>query len=306
MSFSGELKSDSPASQNALSTVIQNYVTGKTSNITAIAGPNATSYPLLSNSIKGLELQVTMLPFEEQLIPSIVFKSLSFIPSTDKKEVKLSAALNITINSPLGAGSPINITSLNFSLSLIYENSTVGVLNISDTPLQKLDTATYDLQFNNTQLILSNTSQAYTKFSQSFIQVSLTSSIYFGLVGLCNVDGSFALGSLNISQININNNVSLVGLGGLNNISVHSISIDGENSNGLLITINVTITNLGVINLGLTNFTLDIADVTSGTIIGQIQVGEFLLQPGSNFIKFMGLVRENIFTLFYFYLELTF
>ncbi|CAF4365114.1 unnamed protein product, partial [Rotaria sordida] len=93
--FFGELQSVSSESYNALSTVIQNFLTGQISKIEALAGPNATSYPLLAAGIIGLSLNIHMPPFNEYLIASLIFNSMSLIPSTNTRNVMLSASITI-------------------------------------------------------------------------------------------------------------------------------------------------------------------------------------------------------------------
>ncbi|CAF3625604.1 unnamed protein product, partial [Rotaria sordida] len=221
----GELQSLSSESYNALSTVIQNFLTGQTSNIEALAGPNTTSYPLLAVGIIGLSLNVHMPPFKEQLIASLIFNSMSLIPSTNKKKVMLSASITIKINSPLGPKSPLNIQKMNMSVFLLYENDSVGILNVSQAPVKQLDAITYQSQFNTKYLSLTDTG-AYEKFTRNFISANKTHPIDFRIVGVASIVGSFALGPLNIDQLLIENNVPLVGLDSLNNVHVDEISVD--------------------------------------------------------------------------------
>ncbi|CAF0803975.1 unnamed protein product [Rotaria sordida] len=223
--FFGELQSLSSESYNALSTVIQNFLTGQTSNIEALAGPNTTSYPLLAVGIIGLSLNVHMPPFKEQLIASLIFNSMSLIPSTNKKKVMLSASITIKINSPLGPKSPLNIQKMNMSVFLLYENDSVGILNVSQAPVKQLDAITYQSQFNTKYLSLTDTG-AYEKFTRNFISANKTHPIDFRIVGVASIVGSFALGPLNIDQLLIENNVPLVGLDSLNNVHVDEISVD--------------------------------------------------------------------------------
>ncbi|CAF4287815.1 unnamed protein product, partial [Rotaria sordida] len=164
--FFGELQSISSESYNALSTVIQNFLTGQTSKIEVLAGPNATSYPLLAAGIVGLSLNVHMPPFSEQLIASLIFKSMSLIPSTNTRNVMLSASITIKINSPLGQQSPLNIQMMNMSVFLLYENDSVGMLSVYQAPVKQLDAITYESQFNNKYLNLTGTGAAYEKFAR--------------------------------------------------------------------------------------------------------------------------------------------
>lgn len=280
--LSGELQSTSPASYNALSSVVQNFLTGKTSNVEAVAGPNATSYSLLAVGMTGLALGVPMPPFDEQLIPSLVFNSMSLVPSTAEKKVTLSASIGIQVNSPLGDQSPLGIKTMDMNVRLLYENNPVGTLSISQIPVKQLTHSTFETQFENKYLVLSGTGQTYEKFAQNFIKADAAKRIGFRIAGSASISGSFALGSLNINGIPVNNSVSLVGLSGLDDVRVHGISVDGEVDDALQLSINATIGNPGVTNVQLRDFTLQMADGQSGTVLGRIPIDVLELKPGRN------------------------
>jgi hypothetical protein len=289
--FSGELESTSSESYSALSAVVQNFLTGKSSHVEAVAGPNATSYSLLAVGMEGLSLGVQMPPFDEQLIPSLIFNSMSLIPSTNDKTVTLSASITIKINSPLGHQSPLNIQSMDMSISLLYENNSVGGLKVSQAPVKQIDEITYQSEFDNEYLILTDTGATYEKFAQNFIAADQIHPINFRIVGSAAIIGSFALGSLNIDGIAVENQVSLVGLECLNNVRVHGISVDGEKGAALQLSINVSIGNPGVTDVELQNFTLNMADGDSGTILGQVPIDILALKPGNNDMTLHGLVH---------------
>ncbi|CAF1029434.1 unnamed protein product [Rotaria sordida] len=288
--FSGELQSNSSESYNALSTVVQNFLTGKTSQVEALAGPNATSYSLLAVGMEGLSLGVQMPPFDEQLIPSLIFESMSLIPSTNEKKVTLSALITIKINSPLGHQSPLNIQSMDMNVFLLYEDNSVGMLDISQAPIKQINEDTYETQFNDKYLILSDTGKTYEKFAQNFINANEINLINFRISGDASINGSFALGPLNINGIIVENNISLVGLAGLSNVNVHDISIDGEVDSALQLSINVSIHNPGVTDVKLQNFTLNMADSDSGTVLGRVPIDVLSLHPGDNNMTLTGLL----------------
>jgi hypothetical protein len=287
----GELQSVSPESYDALSTVIQNFLTGQTSKVEALAGPNATSYPLLAVGMMGLSLKVHMPPFAEQLIVSLVFTSMSLIPSTIERRVTLGASILIKINSPLGQQSPLNIQTMDMNVFLLYGNDSVGMLNVSQIPVKQLDAITYETQFDEKYLILTNTGATYEKFTRDFISANKTHPIDFRIVGVASITGSFALGPLTVDGIFVENNVSLVGLDGLNNVYVDGISVDGEEEAALRLSINATIDNPGVTNVELQDFSLYMAEGENGTILGRVPIDILALQPGSNEVALHGFVR---------------
>ncbi|CAF3841896.1 unnamed protein product [Rotaria sordida] len=291
--FFGELQSVSSESYNALSTVIQNFLTGQIGKIEALAGPNATSYPLLAAGIIGLSLNIHMPPFNEQLIASLIFNSMSLIPSTNTRNVMLSASITIKINSPLGQQSPLNIQMMNMSVFLLYENDSVGMLNVYQAPVKQLDAITYESQFNNKYLNLTDTGAAYEKFARNFISANKTHPIDFRIVGTASIVGSFALGPLNIDGIVVENNVSLVGLDGLNDVHVDAISVDGEQGAALQLSINATINNPGVTEVQLQNFSLYMAEGENDTILGHIPIDVLAILPGSNSVTLNGLLAPS-------------
>ncbi|CAF1327962.1 unnamed protein product [Rotaria sordida] len=272
ISFSGELQSKSSEYEIGLSKVIQNFLTGKTSKVETIAGSDATSYSLLAVGMEGLALSVQMPPFAEQLIPTLIFNSMSLIPSTNDKTVTLSASITIKVNSPLGSQSPLDINSMNMNVYLLYENNSVGMLNVSQAPVKLIDetASTYETEFNDEYLILSNTGKTYEEFAQNFIKANDINRINFRIVGIASINGSFALG--------------------LNNVRVHSISVNGEVDNALQLSINVTIGNPGVTDIKLENFTLTMADSDSNTVLGRVPIDVLSLQPGNNDMTLNGLL----------------
>ena len=241
--------------------------------------------------MEGLSLGVPMPPFDEQLISSLVFKSLSLIPSTNEKKVALSASITIKINSPLGPHSPLDIKSINMSVFLSYENSSVGTLDVFQAPVKQLNENTCESQFNDNYLILSDLGTTYGQFAQNFIRANKTHPINFRIIGFASITGSFALGSLDIDGIPIENSVSLVGLESLSNIRIHGISVDGETENALQFSINATIGNPGVTDVQLQDFTLQMADNDSDTVLGQVPINVLSLRPGNNDIFLHGFVH---------------
>ncbi|UJR16367.1 hypothetical protein I4U23_003270 [Adineta vaga] len=288
--FSGELQSKSPEAYKALSDVIENFLIGKTSRVGAVAGPNATSYSLLANGMKGLSLIVPMPTFDEQLIPSLIFNSMSLIPSATEKKVKLSASITFKINSPLGQQSPLQIQTMDMGVFLYYDNNPVGMLNVSEAAVKQIDSITFESAFNDRYLLISGTGKAYEKFAQNFINANKTDQIHFRVVGIASITGSFALGALNSNGISISNDVSLVGLEGLSDVRVHAITVDGETNNALRISINVTIGNSGVTDVRLEKFELLMADTDTGTVIGHVPIDILALTPGSNNMMLYGLL----------------
>ncbi len=288
--FFGELQRTSSESYEAISAVIQNFLTNQTSHVAALAGPNCTSYPLLAAGMVGLSLGVPMPPFDEQLISSLTFNSTSLIPSTTDRTVSFSALITIKINSPLGPQSPLLIKSMDMNVSLLYENNSVGMLNVLQVAVTNLDAITYEAQFDNKSLILDGVGTTYQKFVQDFIKANQSHPISFRIAGLASVNASFALGPLNVDGIHVDNTVSLVGLDGLNNVHINGISVDGEDGNALRLLVNATIENSGVTDVQLQNFSLYIAEAENNTILGQVPIDVLALHPGSNTIALSGLV----------------
>lgn len=270
--------------------MIRNFLTNRTSHVSALAGLNCTSYPLLSAGMAGLSLGVDMPPFNEQLISSLEFFSMSLVPSPTDKTVSLSATIVIKINSPLGTRSPLKIERMDMSASLIYENNSVGILNVLEAPVEQIDEITYQAEFDNKILILDGIGETYEKFAQDFIKANGTNLIDFRIAGLASVVGSFALGPLKVAGIRVVNDVSLVGLDGLNKVHVDGISVDGEDGNALRLTINATIENPGITDVRLENFSLFMAEAENNTILGQVPVDVLAVQPGTNEVELHGLV----------------
>lgn len=243
----------------------------------------------------GLLLGVEMPPYTEQLITSLSFNSMSLIPSTKNKTVMLSASITITINSPLGLQSPLNIQTIDMTVSLVYENNSVGLISVLQVPVTRIDPITYQTKFDNKYLMLDGTGATYEKFAQDFINANETNLIHFRVAGLASVAGSFALGPLDVSGVHVENSVSLVGLNGLSNVHVDSISVDGEEGNALRLSINVTINNTGITDVQLQNFSLYMADGKTGTILGHVPIDVLAVRQGTNKVFLNGSVKFFVF-----------
>ena len=256
----------------------------------ALAGPNVTSHPLLAVGMTGLSLTSNMPPFDEQLIVGLDFISTSLFPSTTEKKVSFSATIIVKVNSPLGQQSPLNIQTMDMSVALFYESDAVGMLNISQISVQQLDATTYQTQFENKDLILTGIGATYEKFTQNFLKANKTNPINFRIVGVASIIGSFALGPLSINGILVENNVSLVGLDGLSDVSVDGISVDGEEGAAIRLSVNATIKNPGITSVQLEDFSLYMAEGENGTILGNVPIDVLALQPGSNEVALHGFV----------------
>lgn len=292
--FTGELQAASDAAYTALTAVIQNYLTKATSRVEATAGPDATSYPLLAKGMEGLSLAVQMPPFDESLISSLVFDSMSLVPSTTEKKVVLSAAMNFTINSPLGQQSPLEITTLDMTVRLVYGGSAVGMLTVAEAAVEPLDAVTFASAFESKELLIADVGKGYEKFVQDFIRANRTHPIKFRVIGLASITGAFALGALHVDGIPVDNEVSLVGLESLSDVRVHGISVDGEQDDALRLAINVTIGNPGATDVRLRDFVLAMADAASGTVLGRVPIEVLDLQPGYNTMVLHGFVSSPL------------
>ena len=288
VTFVGELQSSSSESYDAISVIIKNFLTNQTTQVAALAGPNCTSYPLFASGMAGLVLGVEMPSFDQDLIASLSFDSMSLIPSTIDKTVTFSAQVTITVNSPLGVNSPLDLRTIDMAVSLVYLNNDVGLLSVVQAPVNRSDPITYHTEFNNKSLLLNGSGANYEKFAQDFINANKSNPITFSVVGLTSVLGSFALGPLNVSGIHVKNNVNLVGLNGLGDVRVHGIAVDGEEKAALRLAINVTIENDGITNVQLQNFTLYMADVNTSTVLGYVPIDILAVHPGSNNVSFQG------------------
>lgn len=284
----GELQKSTYESYEAILDIIQNFLTQKQSDVTALAGPNCTSYPVFAAGMSGLTLGVKMPPFDKQLIASLSFESMSLVPSSQDKSVILSASISILINSPLGLNSPLDLQQMDMSVSLVYQNKPVGKLNLFGSPVTKLNATLYQSSFSRKILLLDGTGEAYETFAQDFILANDTNPIHFDIVGLASVIGSFALGPLHITGISVENNIALEGLNGLSDVTVDGISIDGEEGNALRLSVNTTITNQGITTVRLEDFTLTMADIETNTVMGRLPVDILEVRPGNNSIQLHG------------------
>lgn len=152
---------------------------------------------------------------------------MSLIPSTKEKTALLTASILIRITSSRGKQSPLDIDLTNVSASLTFAGQYVGVLNVSQATVEQVGKNTYRAQLNQAPLILAGTGETYESFAQSFIAADDDHPIEF-MIRSAAISGDFALGSLKIEGVPVDNSVSLGGLAGLHDVRVRGISIDGE------------------------------------------------------------------------------
>lgn len=286
--FFGELRKSSPDSDQAILDVIQNFLTEQSSNVSAVAGLNCTSYPILAAGMAGLSLGVKMPPFDKQLIASLSFGSMSLVPSSQDKSVVLSASITISINSPLGANSPLNMNTMDMSAALVYKNKSVGSLDVFGSPVVKINATVYQTTFKNKILRLEGSGEAYEKFAQDFIRASDATPLEFRVFGTASVTGSFALGHLAVAGIKVDNAVAMGGLSGLSDVTVDGISIDGDEGNAFRLSVNATIGNPGITTVRLEDFALTMADILTNTVMGRIPVDRLEIHPGKNSVQLHG------------------
>lgn len=290
IAFSGELESNSTESYAALLKVVQHFLTNQISQVQVLAGANATSYPLLATSMNGLTLNVEMPPFNQPVIRSLTFQSISLVPSTDSRSVLLSASIIIEINSPLGDRSPLTIQTMDMDAFLIYKNSCVGALNVYGAAVQQIDVTTYRTEFSQCVLVLSEAGISYEKFSKDFINANAIDPILFQISGKASIIGAFALGPLNIDGIPVWNTVRLAGLNGLSEVVVQGISIEGEEQRGLRLSIDATIVNPGIATVELQKFIFQLLDAETHVTLGEIPIDSLAVSPGINQVKLHGFV----------------
>ncbi|CAF1438102.1 unnamed protein product, partial [Didymodactylos carnosus] len=286
-----------PTNMNDAHELIQNFLTNKPTEVNAIAGPQATSLPLLATGMNGLSLVTVMPPFQKDLIESLEFTNLTLVPSTTDTNVTLSATMRIRINSPLGKNSPLNLEKLSMKASLNYEQKEIGTLDIVDITVYTVPslTSTYETKFENIQLILTDTS-TYQLFANRFIASNEVNPIRFGISGTSNVSGSFALGPLSVSNVKVDNEVVLTGLNGLSDIQVESILIEGDQpsqGSGVALTIKTIIENAGVTTVSLKDLTLNMINMNSVTL-GKINVDVLSLKPGTNSLTMNGFISPAL------------
>jgi hypothetical protein len=286
--LTGELRAVSLIGYAALLQVIQYFLTERTSQVEAVAGPNATSYPLLAVGMNNLRLPIEISPYDRQLISSLTFDAMSLLPSSTSKCVTVSSSIVITIDSPLGDRSPLHIEHLNMSASLVFQDESIGELDVRHASVEQINATTYVTRFNDTPLTLTGTGATYATFARQFIAANRTHPIVFAIVGRASIDGAFALGPLTVDSIAVNNRVSLVGLADLRQVRVHGISIDGNDERTLRLNINVTISNPGAVDVTLHDFTLHLMDTASGTRLGQVPVDSLALRAGDNNVLLHG------------------
>lgn len=288
MAFTGQLEAPTNESLDAISVIINNFLTNQPTRVSALAGPNCTSYPLFAGGMVGLMLGVDMPPFDQDLIASLSFDSMALIPSTTDKTVIFSAQATITVNSPLGVDSPLDLQTIDMTVYLVYQGKDVGLLNVLQAPVNRSNPITYHTEFRDKVLMLNGTGENYEKFAQDFLNANKTNPITFLIAGLTSVRGSFALGPLHADGIHVKNNVTLVGLSGLSDVHVDGIAVQGEEEAALRLAINVTIGNSGITDVQLKNFTLFMADAVNSTVLGHIPIDTLTVHPGSNNISFQG------------------
>ena len=303
MNMTGLLK---PTDMNVAMQLINRFLTGKDTHVSAVASKSAAStVPLYNSSMQGLELGVTLKGNKINLIRSMVFDSMDMKPSTTDQTVRIQASLTIQLESPLGHNSPLNLETLDMNAHLLFRNKSVGALTVPKskiTSIPEIDPQTgrphpFSLTFtkNIDSLMVLDDVEWYKTFVSAFENGE---SIDIEIKGTSNVVGTYALGPLIIQGLPIDSMVHLRGLDGFKTCSVKDLHLPSNRQCdasrqpdglcGVNANVDATIFNPGVtvVHLGRTSMEMRYKNCS----IGVVGSNDLSLQTGLNQLSLSGYV----------------
>ena len=235
-------------------------------------------------TVSGLSIGADLPGIEAELIHSVevVTFGIGFDPRPSDN-VYASGRLRVLFGLPSNVNVSLLAKKTTIEFTMGFPGRPVfGRMNLHELPVQH-DQLTNELMIDfQRQLLTIVDRNAFVNFTQTFTSGGLDNRVSFGIAGLASITGLFAIGTLDVDGIALNNTISLDGLGGLKDVHVNGISINGEENGAFQLSINTTIVNPGSTFVQLQSFILQLADHQSGTMLGRILVDVLTLEPGKN------------------------
>jgi Protein of unknown function (DUF3712) len=312
--------------------LMSRYLTGVSSTVTAkAANSSASSLPLFSAALQGLELNTELLGNFTKLISDMEFRDMNLLPLADEQHaVQLSTAIEALIENPLGANSPINISSVDVDATLHLVDAegkpgkVFGTMQVSSVPASEPQGPAYvdaiqraehsgaggaggpsfffvKLDVDEAQLKFADGNNAEAPMFTTFAtQVLKQAEVRIFVMGTISAHASIAIGDVVLKDLALHNVVTLGGFDGLQSISINKFHLPSDNANGPGVTAEATISinNPSKITLAAGDVAFDVVAQVPGqsatwTRVGSLSAHDMQLNPGANQYDLTGYVKPD-------------
>ena len=278
--------------------LIQLYLTGQPAAVIATAASDASSIPLFNAGLQGLNLSTTVPGNQLNLVRTMTFQSMRLVPSASDLTAAIDVGLVVTINSPLGPNSPLQLQTMSIDSVLMYLGQPVGELVsgvAAVTPVYTGNaTATDTFTANLTgQLRLLGDGGVYEQFVAQLVPAT---SLKVTVTGTTNITTQYVLGNLSATALPVTAESTLPGLQSLAPVVEAALNITGEVQCdtppcGLTVSMAASLYNPSFVTVALNNSGLTLH--YKGDLLGRLEAPVLNINPGVNFITLPGQLWPN-------------
>eukprot|EP00520_Triparma_pacifica_P017740 CAMPEP_0118657522 /NCGR_PEP_ID=MMETSP0785-20121206/14065_1 /TAXON_ID=91992 /ORGANISM="Bolidomonas pacifica, Strain CCMP 1866" /LENGTH=1204 /DNA_ID=CAMNT_0006550449 /DNA_START=43 /DNA_END=3654 /DNA_ORIENTATION=- len=306
----------SPADKNKADTLMSRYLAGLDTAVSAVAlSPIADSIPLFNKGMHGLELATTLNGDKTALVTGLDFEQATITP-LDDNSMSMDMTALVAMTNPLGDNSPMNVTTVDMSVTMGYEGSTIGQVLTGpiNVPVPNQINGESHLRVPATaNMITTDQGEAMTAFAKDLINLDMLNVTLNGATDTTAY--CVALGyDMHIKGVPVVlpnadikphplGPVTVNGMGGLKDIEILTYSIPGNVPNdgsedgcvencGIKLNIEARVNNPSPFGLVVGTLNNHIRDSTE-TILGEVTATGLTLKPGDNIIQMEGKMNPS-------------
>uniref|UniRef100_A0A0G4GU73 Uncharacterized protein n=1 Tax=Chromera velia CCMP2878 TaxID=1169474 RepID=A0A0G4GU73_9ALVE len=299
------------AASDALQKMMQSFLKGDALEV--LVRGLGSSQPLFDRGVKRLEMVSSLSSgsgggeggghsgvSSEELVKGFEFLGVNMdtVAGKENSHVKLSGGVRVTIASPLGPNSPIEIEEVNLEGDLVYKGSSnLGKMsNAKLTPSESKGRRLTGpggetlLEFPlhlEAELELTGGGGPFKSFVNDFRELD---ELVVGLGGgRANVKAKTVVGPLLLDDVPLSQSSAMKGMGGLKGVAVKSFGIGGSNPDGSWdLTASVLLPNPSAADVDLGQRLAVGIDYMGQTLAVLESVDKITIKPGDNFVEFKG------------------
>ena len=271
--------------------LIQLFLTGQRASVVASAAHDASTIPLFNAGMQGLNISTVVPGNEMNLVNSLVFESMTLIPSATRLTAHIDAGVRMSVNSPLSAQSPLQLQTIAIDSVLMYEGQPMGEIVSDSVPVFAVPGLTDTFRTNLVgELRLLNNGSVYERFVAALIPAT---SLSVTVAGVTNLTASYVLGNLSATSLPIVANSSLPGLQSLAPVQERGLNITGAvNCSsppcGLTVSMAASLFNPAPVSVSLEHSALLLS--YKADQLGRVQSAVLNIVPGVNLVTLTGVL----------------
>ncbi|KAJ4468227.1 hypothetical protein J3R30DRAFT_3715154 [Lentinula aciculospora] len=287
-----------------VSELFTNYLNGESSDVIATGKStlqtDGTAISWLSQGLEALQLHVPFVSLSGAISPiksiNIGDLALAFSEETPWAPSARSQTVQASLQLPFGFSVAISEIQNSFNLTngdeIIAGLSTPeGTSTSSIEVINSTFTAgTINITIENTNLSVPE--PEHPNFSGFNANITSLPSVEFQLVGQSRAIVNLSIGQITLDPIKFNVPSSLNGLQGLNGLTtIHAVDVIGGSTEGIMLSINVSIINPSNLNLTIGNLTMQLT--RDSAVLGTALLPDLDLIMGNNSITAQSTFASN-------------